>query len=118
MSTGQRLNMTETVLDNIRVGLEQEILKLTGSGSSPQITDSGYHLFWQRIESYAPRIQQVLAQLKSMGHAIDLRRRGLWDLPRERRYAGKQSLDDQDRHLRRVQDKALAVLRRLEALRN
>ena len=118
MSTGRQLNMIEAVLDNIRVALDREILKLVASGTTPQVTDSGYHVFWQRIESYGPRIQQALTQLKSMGHAIDLRRQGLWNLPRERRFSGRQSVNDQDRHLGRVHKKALEALRRFEALHN
>ena len=118
MSMGQRLNMIEAVLDNIRVALDQEILKLAAAATTPQITDSSYHVFWQRIESYGPRIEQALTQLKSLGHALDLRRQNLWNLSRERRFSGRQSVSDQDRHLGQVHKKALEVLRRFEALRN
>ncbi|MDJ0946929.1 MAG: hypothetical protein QNJ30_26055 [Kiloniellales bacterium] len=116
MSLGQRLNTIETVLDQLRVAIDQEKLKLAAKGTTPQITDMLYHDFWRRVQAFRPRIESIRRELASMGHAIDLRRRGLWSLPRDRRYSAAQSIGDHQTHLKRVQDKALRVLRELNAL--
>ena len=116
MSLGQRLNMIEAVLDQLRVAIDQERFKLIGKGTTPQITDMLYHDFWRRVQSFRPRIEIILRELNSMGHAIDLRRHGLRSLPRERRYAAAQSIGDHQAHLGRVQGKALRLLKQFHVL--
>ena len=118
MSLGQRLNMIDAVLDQLRAAIEQEKLKLIGAGTTPQIGDMLYHDFWRRLRSFQPRLEVIRRELDSMGHAIDLRRQGLRSLPRDRRYSAAQSVGDHQHHLGRVQGKALRLLKELDALNN
>ena len=118
MSFGQRLNTMEAVLDQLRVAIDQEKLKLIGKGTTPQVTDMLYHDFWRRVEAFQPRIEIIRRDLGSMGHAIDLRRQGLRSLPRERRYSAAQSIGDHQNHLGRVQGKALRLVKELDTLDN
>ena len=87
MSTGQRLNMIGTYQDHLQVAINHEVLKLITSGRTPQITDTGYYLFWWRVNSFAPKIENAIKQLKSIDHQLAMRRQGLRGLPRDQRYS-------------------------------
>jgi len=117
LSWGQRLNMIEAALDSLHHAINDELIKLTAKGRTPQVNDMGYADFWRRIGRFGPRIEMASNQLKSMEHSVDLRRQSAWNVPREQRYPVKQSIRDQDHRLRQVQAKAKRIETTLEALK-
>ena len=81
MSWGQRLNMIEAALDSLHLAISRELIELTAKGRTPLPGDMAYADFWKRLERFAPRIEMASNQLKSMGHAVDMRRQSAWNVP-------------------------------------
>ncbi len=109
MTTGQKLNDLEVILDRMLAKVAQKSLDLLAKGGTPKVSDVKYHDFWNDLAKFNDRLALIVRDLDTIAHNLDFRSEIAKRLPREFRYRANQSVRDlRDRH-QQVYQKAAQV---------
>lgn len=106
------LGSLRMALLQIRQRLIQHPVLLRGHGVPRD--DASYRTEIAELDRLANWLALILRDLKSHGHMLNARERGLWNIPRERRWVDASRLRQQDAELAGVLELAAEVQRLLE----
>jgi hypothetical protein len=109
MTTGQKLNDLEYILDRLLDKVAQKSLDLMAKGGMPKVDDTKYHDFWNDVAKFQGRLVLIMRELDTIAHNLDFRSQIAKRLPREFRYRANQSIRDLRNRQQQVYEKAARV---------